>query len=97
MAQCPGLDRLARGKRGHDVDPLRPVRFKLAIGIDDLLQEACERIAGLAGPERSQVAALVCGDGLRARGLCVQPIRTGWGDCRTLAAKAQTPVVRKPL
>ncbi len=59
MAERPGLDGLAGGKRHHDVDPLRAVGFHLAIGRHHFAQHGRQRIARFGRPERRKVALLV--------------------------------------
>jgi len=56
MAEGAGLDRFAGCQRLDDIDPLRPVRLHLAVGLDDLSQQSCQAFAGLARPERREIA-----------------------------------------
>ncbi|MCY1292524.1 hypothetical protein D9M70_417550 [compost metagenome] len=59
MAHGPRLDRCTCSKRLHDVAPLRPVRRHLAIGFDNAAKQGRQRIGRLAGPEPTEIAALV--------------------------------------
>ena len=49
MAEGAGLDGMTGRLRLHDIDPLWPLRFHLAFGIDDFAKQTCQGITRFTG------------------------------------------------